>query len=442
MNNKLFQGLEQLETEKVQDLTEQANKSGEFEILYDNLKKLQDVQENKESEDDTEPSEDNPEEGSDSEPPTEEEPTEEEQAAVESFNNLSFALESFGDSGAEVSDKGLFARVGSSLAAIGVEYGPKLLKALYKGVILTLSHLVKALFVGANYLAKYIERRNKAFSRLKESLTSMEKALAQAKNFESLEGQKFHNASVINSLKIGKNVDFTRNVSILSKFVSTVIVDMNKQISKEAALVQRLIAISGSKLAKTPEELMVVSPFLNGFHEGALSGYKHDPEKTASYVSQATLPSDIKMLAFLPRPDLSESHDIASAYSNSKIFLGVDMTSFQEVANVDYMTSEQLGHFVRELKTLCDLCIQHEKMYTDIANSKKHMKFGFKNYVARLIDSDRKVTVKESLVQYVYLKSLFIDKVYLMGSVDVHDYCAKTISYGLSFVEAHVKKLS
>lgn len=48
----------------------------------------------------------------------------------------------------------------------------------------------------------------------------------------------------------------------------------------------------------------------------------------------------------------------------------------------------------------------------------------------------------DSLVEPMYLKADFIAKVYLVGSLDIYDYAAKTISNGLSLAEELAKKYS
>jgi hypothetical protein len=439
MRTPLFIALEeQLETEKLADLTTQANKTGEYEVLYDAVASLK---ESKENEDDS---------STDGEEPTPEGETlpedDELSTGTEELRNVTFSLESFNEGPGSRNligvVTGTLTGALTAITILGLTYGPDIVKALYKGVIYVFGKLARLLYVGTKTLAKYIERRVNAFSSLKKSIESLEKSLEIVGKNGDLTGQQFTDKRVINSLKIGLNADFTANTKQLTTFLNGTILGIGRQVKNDIQAISYLIAASQSKLIKPPIDLFVVKPFLNGMKQDDLAGYENDELSTVGYKCLEALPSDVVLMAFLPRQDLDGIEQLVKAYNESKLFLGMDLQNFKSVSSVDYMTPEQLKLFLKELKNLCDACITHERFYTDIMVSKKQLKFGFKNYLTRLVGSDRKVTVKESLVEYVFLKAMFIDKVYLVGSMDVHDYCAKIINYGISFAEAHVKKLS
>lgn len=447
MANALFVAMEeQLETEKLAGLTTQANKTGEYEVLYDAVAKLEeskdqetdpDTEEDTVSKDGEETSE--PSDGADAE-------SSELDVGTEELRNVTFSLESYDD---EVGTK-KFTEVVTlplslalhALITLGITYGPSIVKALYKGVIYIFGKLAKLLYVGTQTLAKYIERRVYSFGRLKDSIASLEKTIAILEDSDSLSGQSFTDQKVINSLKIGKNTDLTANIDTLNQFLNHVVLSIDKQVRNDVSAINYLIAASATGGVKNSNSVLTVKPFINGMKVQRIEGYENSDISTVSYKCLEVLPSDVVLMAFLPREDLQSIEELTPAFNDSKLFLGFDISNFKEVTSIDYMTLEQLKLFLSSLTRLCELCIRHEQLYTNIMVSKKQMKFGFKNYLSRLIESDHKVTVRESLVEYVFLKAMFIDKVYLVGAMDVHDYAAKIISHGLSYVEAHVKKLS
>lgn len=436
MAKHLFVSFEELETEKVQDLTVQANQTGEYEVLHDNLTKLQGAQsEEQEDKEDGAVSDEN----SDSDEDTIGQPDSEEQAAMEAMCNgpLLLSMEENGFNSEEIKSK-LF----SALSWVGFTATPFVFKKLLKGVLYGIVGISKGLYHGTVYLTKYIERRTKSFDKLKTSIDTVQKTLSQLDSSKVLDGQVYSKSAIINGLKIGNSVDFAKNINTLSQFVKNVIADLNKHIVNDAALINRMTSMVGSKAVSTPKKLLTVVPSVNGLQGSNREEYPHNPHIVNAYEYSKPLPSDTLFFAYLPSSNCQNIDELSQAYKESKIFLGLDTKGYKDVPNVNYMTIQQLTAFVSELKLLCDICIQQQNLYKRVLQLKSSMKFEFKNYLTRLIDSERKLSVEESLVQYVHLKTHFIDNVYLMGSVDVHDYCAKTISHGLSLVEAHIKKLS
>jgi hypothetical protein len=478
MKQTLFMALEaQLETEKLRDLEIQANQTGEYEVLFDNVKQLQtaalvkaqDGQETSTENETVPPVSDDAAAGDISSVPGDKAQDEEMvppangedeaktgesgsdglSVGTEGLRDLSFSLEEWSTYDVvdtAVKSKGViataFGAAVSALTLIGVVYGPAVVKTLYKGVIYVFGKLANLLYTSIRTLSIYIERRVKSFNNLNASIASLEKAVDLLETSESLEGQTYSNQKIINSLKIGSSIDLAANISVLNSFVKQTILNLDKKIHNDNMAIGHIIASSKTGLGTTPSKLLAITPFINSMQPSEMEGFVNDKDTTVSFKHSTVLPSDVVLIAFLPKQELESLEDITKAYNGSKIFLGMEQASFKNIASIDYMTPEQLKLFLKELKNLCNTCILHEKFYNNVMQSKKHLKFGFKNYFTSLTKSSSKVTVKDSLVELVYLRSMFIDKVYLMGAIDVHDYCAKIISYGLSLVEAHVKKLS
>lgn len=474
MNHPLFIALEeQLEIEKLDVLEDQAAKTGNDEVLYDNLKKLEaaaDLKADADAKADEEDS-DSDVSGDDPSTPPDEAPdaaSNEEvldaatvaganeddglKVAQEELRNLTYSLEEYGDytgqsaAGTQgfvgVATSAFMAAVGA-LTTLGIQYGPSVVKSLYKGVIYVFGKLAKLLYVSTVTLTKYIERRNKSFSNLKESLSSLKKSVELLKQDKgNLDGQQFTDQKVINSLKIGQSTDFAANIGKLKNFLNVAVSGLNRQIGNDIGAINHIMAYSKAGSTKLPENILTVKPLITNMVQGSVEGYQNYQELTESYKYNEVLPSDVVLIAVLPKGDLGSMELYTKAYSESKLFLGIDMTSFTEVRNVDYMTLEVLSAFIGELDKLCDECIAHQSLYEKISVSKKHLKFGFKNYFTSLASADTKVSIRGSLVEYVYLKSMFIDKVYLTAAMDIHDYAAKVILFGISYVEDHVKKLS
>lgn len=438
MSKPLFLALEeQLEIEKLHDLEVQAAQTGEYEVLYDNLKNQKDAQDSKDEEasredTDTRGNENSPDESSEPEEP-----------ALESIRNLSINLEDYAEQNWEQQNSetgNKLTRSLKALTAIGVHYGPKLFSTMYKGVVYAFGGVVELLASSADVIHDYLERRAHSFDTLKSSITSLEKALTLVKADDSLSEQKFTDQKIINGLKIADSVDFTKNINVLNKSMVEVFTALSKQVNHDIYLVRHLIATSNFTGNVQVQSDLAVKPLTDTFKAGVLKGFESNSERIQTFVYGQRLPSDVALIAYLPVQGLGTEPEFNLAYNDCKLVLCLDVNNFKSHDNVDYMTINELTSFLKELKSLCDVCISQQNLYTNLLSSKKTMKFGFKSYFNRVASAESKISVKDSLVNTVYLKTLFIDKVYLTAAIDMHDYCAKVISLGLSLIEAHIKK--
>lgn len=454
----------QLEIEKLHENSKASYMKSEAAVLYDSIHKQEQAEKSNEEDAPVEsetpeeqaPSEDQASDSQDTQDVPVDEVEEEPNPAVEELRGLTYATEDFAStwqttkSAASVVGNHLL-EAGKWIGTMGIEYGPKIASSLYKGVVYVFGKTAKLLAVSTAMLAKYIERRVNSFENLKKSIKEYREVLAlveknqeDSKETNDQVEQKpvYTNLKVINSLKIGDSVDLTANISKLTAFTNKSIHDLDRQIFNDINAIKHLIAMAESGSIKIPAKLITINASNLGMQSGTIAGYENGSEFTESYKYNEVLPSDIVLLATLPKQELTAIEDIAKAYSSSNMSLGFDSGSFKEVLSVDYMTAGDLSGFLDKLEELCDACIAHQGLYEKIMSSKKTLKFTFKSYFQSLASSSEKVSLKNSLIEYVYLKSMFVDKVYLVAAMDIHDYSARVISYGLSYVKENVKKLS
>lgn len=482
---------EELAIDKLYEAELTANKTGEDAVLYDNLKKDKDAKNQEAPTDDIGGSGDdvsNPTDNSDppveadpvedtgdSDPPAEDPPPEDpkpeeepkedkpkpdvkkeeddpkaekpeegsEEPAQEEYKHFTYATEDFAS--AMVSTGEHFKAAVVALGVLGITYGPGIAKSVYKGVTYAFSKLAKLLYVSSTSLNKYMARRVNSFENLKADIATLQKAaglISEKEEQVDLGDHAFTNQKVINALKIQDNVDVTANIVTLQKFVSTLINDLGRQIVNDNAAIKHIISYSQMGVKKPVATLLGSKPFSANLVKGTVPGYAVDDQYTESYKYNEPLPSDVVLMAMLPKEGLTELEDFAKAYSNAGIVLGVDATTFKEVVSIDYMTNDTLTGFLTELDKLCDICIAHQTLYENIKRDKAVLRFSFKQYFERIARSTEKVPLKDSLVDCVYLRTMYIDKVYLVAAMDAHDYSARIITYGLSYVRDNLRKLS
>lgn len=450
MARKTIIGLEeQLEIDKLHERELTANKGGEFDILYDQVKKDNDVQakvaENKDNADvDGSGEEEDDSSSTDSDADTTDDLEVDPEAieATESIRNLQYSPESIGVALTVATE------VAVVLGTLGIQYTAYAITHLFKGVINIFVKIARLLYTSSFMLKKYIERRVNSFDNLKDQISSLKKTIKeiQEKNQpidpDKLSQVKYSSETIINVLKAGESVNFTENINQLTGFVTTTIKGMSTQIVNDTSSVLHIMSSSRSGTGKLPSSIMAVRTDAVGLVEGPVEGYEPGSEYVTSYRSNVPLPGEVVLVAALPREHLEEFEDTVKAYNDSSIILGFDISTFRKVEAVDYMTIEQLSGFVDSLEQLCGLCIEHQKLYDQIAQSKSGLKNSLRNFFSQLSNSHRKVSVKDSFIEYIYLKSMFVDKVYLSSMIDIHDYVSKVISAGTRYAKSNIEQLA
>lgn len=440
--------LEELEIDKLLDQKAAMNKSNEFDNLY--FQTQQKNEEDKATEE--EAPLDTPEEESEDQPDSEAQPEpDEEQVATESIQSLSYHIvqEDFNENAVIIKDGLLYVGnavfgVAKYFAVLGLEHIPKLLSGLYKGVVYVLSRLAKLFVTGLYRLEKYIEKRKYAISQFKSKIESAEKALQALKEKEEqidLTDQKYTNVKNINLLKLAEEINFPKTVNAYTEFLDKTVKTITDNVRSEIMGTKQLISYQLTASVKSPMGFMKIKPLQLEMSSGSVDGYQ-TPENTTSFHYKNILPGDVIFIANLPQADIDDIGLLKEAYHNSQMFLGFNQASFQAVDSVDYMNLQELTGFLASLKRLSDVSAEQVRLYEQILRDKAQLKYGLRNYIQNLHNQDSKVSLSDSLAEYVYLKTLFTEQVYIKTAMDVQEYAGRILSAGLAFVEANIKRLS
>lgn len=425
-------------------------------------------EENSEEEPDTssDPDPEQTEDKEEQEPEEKEDPKEEpkkeekEEVSSESFRELQYEFEAPSE---EVSLESLEAvkraagktyhgvkYVVSSLGALGIAYGPKIASKAYKGVIYGFALLGKGLVISISSLTKYIERRTSAFDKLNKDIQIAKETLQLIDDKDAKEDTEelssdsdepiiqFKDEKTINYLKIGESLDLSNNIERLNTFVSDYVEKISKAIHTENKVVN--LAVERSNILRFPDPV----EFLQyNFNLNGLGRYSHsdDDSLTELFRSKEVMPGDVVLIAKLPNRKIKRVLDLRQAYKESDIHLELNKESFKVIEGVNYMTSQELSQFLDSLSKLCDLCISHQKYYEGIKKLKLKSRYSFKRYFDNLLDNKSKVGVEDSFIENMYMKNVFVDKVYIPAAMDIHDYAAKVISHGLSFAKSNLEHL-
>lgn len=485
---KLFALEEELNIVALHDLEQEANKTGEYDLLYNKVKNDADAKEAAEKED--EESEENPEStdnGDDTDSAQtdgdgeEESPddaagddddsddTVQQTPAEEEFRNLLRIKPSLEDAYETPSAASVWMRDGVSGAAgivasgvkavgslavdglkylghIGVEYGPGIIRNVFKGVIYVMDRIVKLLFVSLTGLKTFIRRSTNTFTGFKEDIAKLKETIEKLEVKEVTEGEegvsnKFTKQNIINHLKISDSVDLVNNIKALNIYLNKVVNDLDKVIQDELLSLKHMLSINNNSMSKVSTDLMKFKPNTSILKKIDIKGYEIPSDSMTSYASGVTLPGDVMLIAHLPADNLEGAEAIAEAYNLSSMFLGINSSSFKTIESIDYMSKEQLVSLLDGLNAMCDICLSHKKIYENIMSAKLHLRYNFKNYFNSILISGDRISLKNSMLEMIYLKSHFIDKVYVAAAMDIHDYAIKVMNSSLTYVKKNISVL-
>ena len=375
------------------------------------------------------------------------------QESLREIGRYDLSLESFGEGALSVAgtaaSKGvgmLVSAISSSLSTLGdltATHGPKLLKALYKGVIYTLAKVVEGLDKTYTAIDKTVERRKNSVNSLKTRLSTLKETI---KTIESSDtpvedlAVTYGNREIIDSLKCGESVDFIKNLSGLDKFLVSTVGRLHKSVLNDISGLQRLTTLYATRSHFDVAELMRVDVSGLGLVKGVVEGEEGAEGYVDPYKSTTPLPGDAVMVAHLPMSSLRNLEEYESAYRESSLFIGFNKSGYHQVNDVKLKGFGLVKDLVSVLETLVKNYEAQQTLYEDIRNTKPGVMLSIKKHAMRLVESNTKIRYSDSLVGPLYAKSSFIAKVYLAGSLDIHDYAAKTISNGLSLAEELAKK--
>lgn len=397
------------------------------------------------------------------EEPVEEEPKEEkpaEEAAKDDvdktaseesirFRGLSYSNESLEDAWEFTSNQSrkVLDMLGASalyLGKLGIKTGAWLLTKMYKGLLILVSKTARLLYEGSIDLAKYLDRKVYSFESYKKDLLELKKSVELViRNATPLDpsDEVFRNKKAIDGLKIADSVDFAANIAVMSKFIRDEMGGLGKAIARDNALTRRIMEGPFGKERDNARAILTVPRPGIGFREGFIQGYENDFEYNDTYHSETVLPSDARLVVVLPKKDLKTYPQVTTAYNKSAIFLGLDIKSYQEVTQVPYLQAEKILLLIGSLIELCDVCLAHEILFRQVLKDKDGMANVFRVYFNRLVDSEDKVSIEDSMIECIHLKSMFADKVYLSGAMDLHDFARRILSFGLTFLKSNTGKL-
>lgn len=456
MAKKLFSiAREELEVNKLQRLRDDAEQNGEFDVLYQGIK--EDI-EAKDTDQSNEEGKEQPLEGeedvsTDTSDATgiDEVDTEEASVAAESF--LRYHQESYTYS---VSQEAQFNETYAStfgryvgnktlsgldyLKNIGFEYGPVLIKHVFKGVLYALNKTVRAIVQGSVSMAKYVDKKIHSYENMQADLKKIRDTL------ELLDDKKieteFTKEVIINQLKIGNNFNFKESVQIAKTFFEAFFNGFEKNVRGNIAVTRNIVSSVIHEQAVQPTQVIVDRFNFNNFIRRNVDGYIPISDNVDTYAYQYVLPGDLIFIGWLPKHNLTDHESIVNALNSSKMMLGVNTQASAVKDGVKHLTLREIKDMVKTLEAICAYGIELEKSYRSVIKTRNSVRGILNVYMRFLLTSRDKISIRDSLADFIALKVAYMDRTHIAGSMYVNDYMVRIVSASLSYLKEAIKVYS
>lgn len=333
-------------------------------------------------------------------------------------------------------------KAGAILVELGIRHGPTVINKLYHGVLFVFTKLAKLVLVSSDRISRFRYRSKNSYEDLNEKIANAKRVLEL--HPEDREGDSegtyyFTNQKTINDLKVGSDTDVLKNVRAFTSFIKNAVIELDKCISEEIAKTKHMAHLTSETSAVTTSSSFYVKVPDKFIVKGQIDGYGIEADYLESYVSKETLCGDIRIIAHLPKREIATLDVARKSYNHSKMFLGMDAISFKEVQEIPYLDREQTAALLEEISILCGICLQHQQMYEKLSREKDTFKLLLRNYFNSLVESDEKVSLKNTSLELMYLKTMFVDKVYVPMAMDIHELCIKVINSSLTLCNESMK---
>ena len=317
------------------------------------------------------------------------------------------------------------------LAKYGFRYGKVGLSYFAKGLLKALSHTLEGVTVGSHRLAKYIALHSKSYDGLNKKITSARVVLQQLQqqNTEVDLTRPYEKIDTIAKLKVGKDLDFKKHLESLLEL--------------SEAYSERLPKFTSIAINNIKQSIMTVikgvqdSPMATASVKLPMTGLTEVNTKDGIITLQykKAISGDRVFQMEVPDSDLDRDA-VKHAYQNSNAGVKlVDNLSNDTPESARYLKLEEIASYLDTLEKLCKQGKFLHSSFKETISERNKLERYMSVYARYIAASHGKLTIEESLIEYISLKTSFIDKVITKGALSIHDHILHTVSAGLVYVK-------
>lgn len=331
--------------------------------------------------------------------------------------------------------------VGKSLWSLGVEYGPGIVTAVFKGVLYTMAKLGQGLGAMYSALAKAAAKRKASISVLSKEIADLKEAIEKIKSSKDQENTDkneggaalYNKVDTIDSFKIGDQVSPLKSLAVLNKYLSKSVAPMAQAAVDDLNGLRRMTQVIGSPTEQDITSALSVSLDRSGFKHGSVVEEKLDSYAVEELYYPETLPGDMILRLVLPVSKLRNPEEYEQAFDKSSLELHFNKGNYRSVQNVPVLSLAQVEQLVKPLEETLGTLKKQESLYSQIEHTKPGVMTTAKNHLLGIARSKAKIPLDKSMAEPMYLKAKFVSTVYLTGLTESHIYSAKVMTSVIAY---------
>ena len=343
---------------------------------------------------------------------------------------------------------GIAYSVVNALAYIGVNILAPAIKHLYKGVLYLSAKFIRYSHAAITKIDAEAESFINRISKTKEEIEAAKEVIALIKkkqeefpNSVSEVVNTFNRPKVIGRIKLGNETSPIKNAAVIEVFLTKWYGKISSDIEKDSAAIKQVLHY-GIHSSINPVKVFGDSSMRNGLI--------HDPKKTIDetngFVSAmrypATLPGNLYYCCAVPNGKAQSLEDIRMAYAASSASFSIDTSTYVKIEHVDYMDLNGVEKSIEAIERLVDTLEKQKDIYKAIKNEKVMYLNSFKRYLYKLADESERISIEKSMLEYVYLRNVYIDSVYSLTARDIHEYTHKYLANVMIYLRSNLEELS
>lgn len=336
-----------------------------------------------------------------------------------------------------------------ALSWVGVNIGAPLARKLYKVIVYLSAKFIRFSYVAIDKVQKQVTDHKSRLELLRKDIDGakgvIDELARKAKEFPSEKPKEltgsFKSVKSINRLKLGDETNPLVTAKILQGFLKRWYEKTSKDIINDSGAINQVLKY-GMEAAINPVKTFGDSHMRKGLVPDNRQTHEAKNEFVDSLRYSDVLPGDMIYCAVLPNGQATTIDEVREAYQASSCGFAIEPRTFKRIEEIKHMDAKSLALIIVELDSIVKQLEEMLPIYNTILKERKNHLAMFKRFFLSLADSDKKITLEQSMLEYVYLRGAFLDNVYTVTARDIHRYTQGYVAEVMKFVKSNLVELS
>lgn len=332
--------------------------------------------------------------------------------------------------------------VAAGLTRLGIKYGPSMLNAMYKGTLWTFSRIGEGVFASIETIGNYIEKSVNSIDKLDARLKAAERVIVdQLNDGVELKPFQYKKQSVLNYLRVGKNLDIASNLRIFAGSLTSATNSIASEFENGVAAVDRLSKLDGKNKEVDFASFMTVTPPSKAFKSGGVRGEQVRSTVVKLYHTDPLWPGDTSLVFSCPS-STSSFETIVAGYKASEMYVDTLGTSSKNVAQMRSLAPTDLILIAKSARILVSACRQVTKTQEKMKKLDEGLINSAKRLFFEIADNEAKFNHKDKTAEMMHLRVHLASKVFVKGTMSAQTHASRVLAAAVKLLEDHAQRLA